>query len=47
MNSEHVDPKRGLHRSELENLIGHYLRTGIALESDLNAGLVVGEVAHS
>ena len=47
VNRQHVHAVGRVHASELENLVGDNLRAGIALQFDLNAGLLVGQVAHA
>ena len=46
MDRQHVDAERCFQRRELEELVDDDLRAGVALEFDLDAGFLVGEVAH-
>ena len=47
VNREHVNSKRGLHCSELKELVHHNLRTGVALQSNLDASIVSRKVTHT
>ena len=46
VNCQHVHPEGSLHSSQFENLIHHDLRSCIALQSDLNAGIICRKVTH-
>ena len=47
VNSEHVHAERGFQRGKLEELGDNHLRPGVAFQLDLDARLLVGEVAHA
>ena len=46
MNGEHVHTERCLHRSELIDLVYQDLGTSIPLQSNLNTGILIGEISH-
>ena len=44
---QHVHAERGFQRGELEELGDDHLRAGVAFQLDLDAGFLVGKVAHA